>query len=191
MDYGLLLAICVITLLVLICVYVELPKPFGTPLGSVNGVTAYSSYSPPGPDAPNLMKNMFTGLKWQCVEFARRYLIVRHGITFQDVENAYDLFSVQQFLRVESNEPVSAYTHMNGAAKAPAVDSLLIYSQEWHGTGHVAVITQVTDHTIVVAEQNRDNISCVRCIPCSMSGGRFTILDNYVIGWVEPKIARA
>jgi glutathionylspermidine amidase/synthetase len=188
MDYGLLLAISVIALLVLICVYVELPKPFGTPLGSVNGVIAYSAYQPNGPDAPNLVNNMFTGLKWQCVEFARRYLIVRHGITFQDVANAYELYSVPMFLRTDTSAPVSAQAYSNGARKMPAKDSLLIYSQEWHGTGHVAVITQVTEHTIVVAEQNRNNISCVRCIPCSVSEGRFTILDNHVIGWVEPRL---
>jgi CHAP domain len=190
MNYGILLAGSIITLLVLISVYSEIPKPFGTPLGASNGVMAYSSYNSPTHNRPSFEKYQYTGIQWQCVEFVRRYLIVRHGITFQDVPNAYDIYSLRQFLQVESGNPVSVQAYENGS-KRPTPDSLLVYSHLHQGTGHIAVILHVTDNYILVAEQNHGNLHHQRIIPCSDSNGSYTIHDNYVLGWLEPKLARA
>jgi glutathionylspermidine amidase/synthetase len=184
MNYGILLAGSIITLLVLISVYSEIPKPFGTPLGTSNGITAYSSYNSPTHQRPNFQQNQFTGMQWQCVEFVRRYLIARHGITFQDVQNAYELYSLQQFLLVESTNPVSVQAIPNGSRK-PKAESLLVYSKEIDGTGHVAVIVHIGDDYIVVAEQGWDNLHHERIIPCTSSGESYTIHDNYLLGTLE------
>jgi hypothetical protein len=44
----------------------------------------------------NRVKNgqYYTGLKWECVEFIRRYLILTKGITFENVESALDLLEL-------------------------------------------------------------------------------------------------
>ena len=181
MNYGILLAGSIITLLVLISVYSEIPKPFGTPLGTSNGITAYSSYNSPTNQRPNFQQNQYTGIKWQCVEYVRRYLIARHGITFQDVQNAYDIYSLRQFLRVESTDPISVQAIPNGS-KRPKPESLLVYSEGYQGMGHIAVIVHVTDNYIVVAEQNHGNLYVERHIPCTSSNDSFTIHDNHILG---------
>lgn len=181
MNYGILLAGSIIALLILVSVYSEIPKPFGTPLGTSNGVMAYSSYNSPTHHRPHFEQNQYTGLEWQCVEFVRRYFIVRHGITFQDVPNAYDIYSLRQFLQVASGDPVSVYAYENGS-KRPTPESLLVYSHMHEGTGHIAVILHVTDDYIVVAEQNRGNLHGERVIPCSDSNGSYTIHDTHVLG---------
>ena len=44
-----------------------------------------------------------TGFTYQCVELARRYLIINHGVTFESIPMAYDIFDLKnvQVLKVE------------------------------------------------------------------------------------------
>ena len=37
----------------------------------------------------------FFGFKWQCVELARRYLVINHGVTFESIPMAYDIFDLK------------------------------------------------------------------------------------------------
>lgn len=45
----------------------------------------------------------YMGYKWQCVEFARRYLYLNHGMVFAGVGMAYEIFSLR-FLRQVVND---------------------------------------------------------------------------------------
>ena len=36
-----------------------------------------------------------TGFKYQCVELARRYLIINHGVTFDSIPMAFDIFDLK------------------------------------------------------------------------------------------------
>ena len=50
----------------------------------------------------------YMGYKWQCVEFARRYLYLNHGMVFTDVGMAYEIFSLR-FLRQVVNDALLPY----------------------------------------------------------------------------------
>ena len=74
--------------------------PFGTLLGyAPGGVAIYSSnYSSLNPqDYPDdatfrsYIGNEYMGHKWQCVEFARRFLFLTYGFVFTDVGMAYEI----------------------------------------------------------------------------------------------------
>ncbi|VFS73846.1 Bifunctional glutathionylspermidine synthetase/amidase [Raoultella planticola] len=59
------------------------------------------------------------GHKWQCVEFARRFLFLTYGFVFTDVGMAYEIFSLR-FLREVVNDnilPLQAFA--NGARRPP------------------------------------------------------------------------
>ena len=64
------------------------------PYGEVLGVTrdGTTSYSNCQADCvvfdPNQEQGTYSGIKWQCVEYARRWLIRNRGITFGDVDVA-------------------------------------------------------------------------------------------------------
>ncbi len=55
--------------------------PFGTSLGSFNGVVAYSNgsstYVSP---TSNYVGGKYTGIQWQCVEYVRRYYLAVYGL---------------------------------------------------------------------------------------------------------------
>ena len=38
---------------------------------------------------------IYTGIKGQCVEFVRRYLIMNNGVTFSDVDSAFQIPNAQ------------------------------------------------------------------------------------------------
>ena len=141
---------------------------YGEIIGTFNGVNAYSNQQGLlNSDETNYYNGIYTGIKWQCVEYARRYLIVRHGITFSDVNNAYEI-------------PRAKFTKLNGNSvimnNNVAVGSLIIWPQYYKidgYEGHVAVVSSISAKGIRVAEQNCDDNEFNRFIP-------FTDLQNVI-----------
>ena len=138
--------------------------PFGTLLGyAPGGVAIYSSdYSSLDPqeyedDAVfrSYIDDEYMGHKWQCVEFARRFLFLNYGVVFTDVGMAWEIFSLR-FLREVVNDnilPLQAFP--NGSPRAPVAGALLIWDKggEFKDTGHVAIITQLHGNKVRIAEQ--------------------------------------
>ncbi|EBE1620383.1 CHAP domain-containing protein [Salmonella enterica] len=121
--------------------------PFGTLLGyAPGGVAIYSSdYNSLDPwdddDAAfrSYIDDEYMGHKWQCVEFARRFLFLNYGVVFTDVGMAWEIFSLR-FLREVVNDnilPLQAFP--NGSPRAPEAGALLIWQKggEFNETGHV------------------------------------------------------
>ncbi|KFA58038.1 bifunctional glutathionylspermidine amidase/glutathionylspermidine synthase [Gilliamella sp. wkB18] len=140
-------------------------EPFGTLLGyAPGGVAIYSSdyekldsiQYPDDAAFRSYSGHEYMGYKWQCVEFARRFLFLNYGIVFTDVGMAHEIFSLR-FLRQVLNEailPLQAFA--NGSKKKPEAGALLIWDDGgvFDRTGHVAIITDVFEDKIRIAEQN-------------------------------------
>ncbi|EMP6780794.1 CHAP domain-containing protein, partial [Proteus mirabilis] len=140
-------------------------EPFGTLLGyAPGGVAIYSSdYSSIDKEdyAANdsfrsYIGNEYMGHKWQCVEFARRFLYLHYGVVFTDVGMAYEIFSLRFLRRTIDDDILPLQAFANGSKQPPTVGALLIWQEggEFKVTGHVAVITEVLEDKIRIAEQN-------------------------------------
>ena len=172
--------------------------PYSQVLGTAPGnVTAYSNCNA---DCviftPNTERDIYTGIKWQCVEFARRWLLDNKGVVYGDVDTASDIWSKIEFVSsVADNQQIPLQTYENGSVEEPRVGDLLIYSKEYMGTGHAAIITGVDlqMNVLKVAEQNYLNQTWpgnfAREIDVINKSGRYWVLDAYVLGWkrVAPK----
>lgn len=141
------------------------PEQFGTHLGDApGGVAIYSSHYPSAnkqeyPDRASyqhFVDGRYMGYKWQCVEFARRWLYANLGYVFDDVSMAYDIFSLHHVTRVADDELLPLHSFRNGALRPPEPGCLLIWANggEFDVTGHVAVVTEVLDDKVRFAEQN-------------------------------------
>lgn len=134
---------------------------------------------------------VFTGLKWQCVEYARRWLIENKGVTFDSVDFAFQISDLLTFKDVYTNEELPTLLCQNKASNIlPAVGDLLIYNNERVYTGHVAVIVEVAKDFIAIAEQNYDDVwethDYSRRLPLVQDADRnFCIQDEAVLGWVR------
>jgi hypothetical protein len=164
---------------------------YGSMLGnSPAGVPAYSNCNS---DCvifePNRLNNIYTGIKWQCVEYARRWLLHEYGVVFGDVDIAANIWSMQQVQNPISNKGFEFISIVNGAESLPQRGDLLIYGKDYLGTGHVAVVVGINAkrNTIQVAEQNYDNTKWqdhyARKIPFIESAGKIWLLDSYLVGW--------
>ena len=141
------------------------PTNFGDFIGQNGKTAAYSNQN----DAHISRKPHFitvngetlcSGMKWQCVEYARRWLIENQGIFFDDVEYATNIWSLTHGIHLSNQKQKLAVEQFpNGSAlKKPDVGDLLIYNTAYAPiTGHVSVIVEVGDTTIKIAEQNYSN----------------------------------
>jgi hypothetical protein len=135
---------------------------------------------------------VFTGYQWQCVEFARRWLLARKSCTFRDIPCACNIWTdVPHVERVTDGQYFQLRAVPNGSPEPPKKDSLLIYSRNHKMPyGHVAVITDVTSDSVYIAEQN--NLyhywpgNYARREPLRFHNGRYYIDDeDPIYGWME------
>ena len=137
-------------------------------------------------------KKLYTGMKWQCVEYARRWLMENKNVTFASVDYAYHIWDLTSVTKLDSNESIPLQHFRNKKTKiAPAVGDLLIYSKKLAVTGHVAVIVGIENDSITIAEQNYFNRIwegkdyARRLLLDKNTNGYYRIIDEAVIGWLR------
>jgi glutathionylspermidine amidase/synthetase len=165
--------------------------PYGEVLGVGSGnVPAYSNCNAGCVVfSPNKKEGTYTGIKWQCVEYARRWLLVNKGVVYGDVDIAADIWALDVVTRIKDKTELKMSTYPNGNDKPPEAGDLLIYAKEYLKTGHVAVISNIDSksHTIQVIEQNYNNTKWAngyaRSIPFVEHENKFWLLDTYLLGW--------
>jgi CHAP domain len=165
---------------------------YGALLGTAaGGVPAYSNCSAGCVVfVPNTEQGVYTGIRWQCVEFARRWLLQHQGAVYGDVDVAADIWDrIDHLDRIADRQALPLTAYPNGSRQAPAVGDLLVYARAYLGTGHVAVITAVDlpARRIRVAEENYLNRKWpgdyAREIELVVRDGRYWLLDAYLLGW--------
>lgn len=97
-----------------------------------------------------------TGFRWQCVEFARRWLWDAKGLILPSIPMAAHIFYLGYVHDPALNRDVPTKSTRNGTTEPPVADSLIIYAQDSENfVGHVGVIVEATETYIRVADQNR------------------------------------
>jgi glutathionylspermidine amidase/synthetase len=174
---------------------------FATELGNNRGVIGYSNcHSDCESNQWNTIKidrRLYrTGMKWQCVEYARRWYMKQLGYTFASIDHAYQIWSLVDAGKLGSDVKTTWLKFADGKTRSqPLPNDLLIYNQKQGVHGHVSVIVKVTKKHVYVAEQNYANTpwettDYARKIPLiSNQKGYFTLKDLGVIGWMRLKIS--
>ena len=166
--------------------------PYGELLGrSPSDVPAYSNCSSLCVSQdPNQVNDTYTGMEWQCVEYARRWLFRTEGLVFESVDIAADIWDgITYLVDTSSNDRRNLRNLPNGSAESPRRGDLLIWSSEFLGTGHIAVVARV-DHEqgyVEVVEQNFLNQKWpgkyARRIPMQQRQGGVWLDDELLVGW--------
>ncbi|KAH9588896.1 Glutathionylspermidine synthase [Trypanosoma melophagium] len=172
-------------------------SPVGLPFGEIQGyapggIPAYSNkHDMYFSGERSIDKNLFCGFKYQCVEFARRWLYERKLLVLPDVNWAVHIFQLKEVSDARTAEPVRCVSIRNGTAEKPVADSLLIYpSEEDSLVGHVAVITEVGDNWIRIADQNHRfhkwESNYAAQLPLKFENGVWTVEDHVYYGVLNP-----
>jgi glutathionylspermidine amidase/synthetase len=145
---------------------------FNTVLGENSNVIGFSNcnayYCSNFDDGPVMIKkealgtkeDIFSGIRWQCVEYARRWLIINKRFTFEGVDSAYQIWDINTVSRIDDDKKSKFASYKNDSGVPPKLGDLIIFrnnSQNPHG--HVAVIfdSDLEKGYIDVAEQNNFN----------------------------------
>lgn len=165
---------------------------FGDVMGiTVGGVPAFSSDYDSADDSTYRSRKdyvsfsadgTYCGFKYQCVEFARRWLISVYQITFPDVHMAYEIFELPCFHRVVPKSAAAGSDASDAlgpsvpvlrcpndvSAALPSTGAVIMWKSGgfFRFTGHVAIVTESSEDAparagapsstgwIRVAEQN-------------------------------------
>ena len=138
----------------------------------------------------------FMGLKWQSVEFVRRFLYLTYAAVFIEVPQAYDVFSLRFVRHVPTGRLLPLNAFANGSTKGPEKGAILVWLNQgvFKNDGHVAIITEVLPNKVRVAEQNVDNAVLSKCqswtreLPLVFNDGHYCIHDTFlntrILGWM-------
>lgn len=140
--------------------------PFGQPIGiDLNNIIAYSSDVQTNPHRKKysyltqyiIKKKIFCGIRFQCVEYARRWLILVHNISFEQVQMAYQIFTSDNisFRNIWTKHSIPYTKCPNGSAISPVKGSILLWDKaDNYLTGHVAIILNIDENYVYIGEQN-------------------------------------
>ena len=160
----------------------------GQPLDSLNGVKVYYNGGVDHVSERNVTKDNYNlGLKYQCVEFVKRYYYEHFNHKMPDAYgHAKDFFDPQVKdgeLNVKRN--LIQYTNPNKAK--PEVGDLVIFSGSvLNRFGHVAIISKVSEDEVEIIQQNPGPFSSSReNFTLETQKGNYKIDNDRLLGWLR------
>lgn len=145
---------------------------FNTILGENSNVIGFSNcnayFCSNFEDGPVMIKkealgtkeDIFSGIRWQCVEYARRWLIINKRFTFEGVDSSYQIWDLNTVSSIDDDRRVKFSSYKNDSGVPPKLGDLLIVDKDSKNPhGHVAIIVDANLEKgyIDVAEQNNFN----------------------------------
>ncbi len=124
------------------------------------------------------------GLKWQCVEFVKRYY---HQVFNHKLPNpwghAIDFFQPGLYDSAY-NRDRGLHQYKNGSVTRPRVHDILVFGRtDDNPFGHVAIISDVKDNAIEIVQQNCSLRSRL-LISMTRENGEYRLRNSRILGWL-------
>ena len=164
----------------------------GKVIDRFNGVNVYYNGRVRNVNGRNTTKDGYNlGLKYQCVEFVKRYYYERFNHKMPDsYGHAKDFFNTS----LEDgafNSKRGLYQFSNASKFKPKKEDILVYGPAtFNQFGHIAIITKVTSNTVECISQNLGKGNGTRRtynLLKNESGG-YLIDEPYIKGWLSRNI---
>jgi glutathionylspermidine amidase/synthetase len=130
------------------------------------------------------VKNIYTGIQWECVEYVRRWYILVFNLTFSPIQNAIDIWNIPYVYIPNTKQKFGFDSVINGSNVEPRVGDILVFKKnEFYPYGHVGIITRITSDYVYLAEQNIDTIIWNKPYSRKIKRRVDTVLDPFLLGW--------
>jgi surface antigen len=157
-------------------------------LDSLNGVVVYYNGDVSTISERNLTNDNYNlGLKYQCVEFVKRYYYEKLNHKMPDsYGNAKDFFN-EKVEDGKLNKKRNLIQYKNPSNTIPKIEDLIIFSgNNFNRYGHVAIISKVTENQIEIIQQNPGPFGKSRIkIDFKKINGKYKIQNDRVLGWLR------
>jgi hypothetical protein len=190
-EIFLLIGICFV-LAILIIVLKKENKQTTTKIGQVidnlNGVKVYYNGPYSNISGRNWTKDHYNlGLKYQCVEFVKRYYYenLNHKMP-ESYGHAKDFFNKNiKDGAINKKRGLNQYT--NSSKSKPKVNDLVIFSGTiFNKFGHVAIISKVKENEIEIIQQNAGSSTNSReTFSLTRKKSKWTIDNSRILGWLR------
>ncbi len=161
----------------------------GQKVDSLNGVFVYYNGGIDNVKDRNTTSEGYNlGLKYQCVEFVKRYYYenLNHKMP-NSYGNAKDFFD-NSLTDGQKNTQRDLTQYSNPSKARPKVDDLLIFSgTTFNKYGHVAIISEVTENKIEIIQQNPGPFGPSRESFRLEKKGKWEISNDRILGWLRKK----
>jgi len=160
----------------------------GQPIDSLNGVFVYFNGGVENISGRNTAADGYNiGLKYQCVEFVKRYYYehLHHKMpdSYGHAKDFFDNTIADSQLNIKRN--LMQYT--NPSRTKPNVDDLLIFNgNRFNQYGHVAILSNSTDSKVEIIQQNAGPFSKSReTYQLKRINGKWQIENKRIVGWLR------
>lgn len=162
----------------------------GDPVDSLNGVLVYYNGRIDHVSGRNLAPDGYNlGLKYQCVEFVKRYYYEHYHHKMPDsYGHAKDFFnSSLSDGAVNTRRDLKQFT--NGSQSRPKQGDLLVFDATiWNKYGHVAIVSEVKEESIEMIQQNPGPDASSRVTyHLDQEEGLWFIQSSTLLGWLRKK----
>jgi surface antigen len=162
----------------------------GERLDSLNHVVVYYNGGMGNVSGRNTAPDGYNiGLKYQCVEFVKRYYYEYYKHKMPNAYgNAIDFFN-KTLEDGELNADRDLIQHTNPSRKKPQVGDLIIMDATWTNEyGHVVIVSKVTDDEVEIIQQNAGNPDHPRDVyDLELNDGLWEIDHSRILGWLRMK----
>lgn len=161
-------------------------KNIGDTLDVFNGVYVFYNKNFDNTSGRHLTDDNYNlGLKWQCVEFVKRYYYehLNHKMP-NSYGHAKDFFNAD-ITDGKRNPDRNLTQYTNGSVSKPKVDDLIIFDGNiFNPYGHVAIISKVDDNEVEIVQQNVGKKSR-DILQLHFKNQKWIVDDNSVLGWLR------
>lgn len=164
-------------------------KDVGQEVDNLNGVAVYYNGNVGNVIGRNTVNGYNLGLKYQCVEFVKRYYYEHLNHQMPDsYGHAKDFFN-KTLKDGQKNIQRNLIQYSNPSKTQPKVNDLIIFEgTTFNPYGHVAIVSKVTDKDIEITQQNPGpNGSSRASISIIHTNGRWQVKSDRILGWLRQK----
>ncbi|MTI30864.1 CHAP domain-containing protein [Xanthovirga aplysinae] len=162
----------------------------GQQIDSLNGVLIYYNGGVGNVTGRNTTKEGYNlGLKFQCVEFVKRYYYEYLNHKMPDSYGRAKDFYDKNLKDGQTNMRRNLIQFSNPSQTKPKVDDLLIFGGTvFNKYGHVAIISNVTEDEIEIIQQNPGPFGKSReTFAIEKQNDKWTFKNDRILGWLRKK----
>lgn len=160
----------------------------GEQIDSLNGVYVYHNGGVDNISGRNKTSDGYNlGLKYQCVEFVKRYYYEHLNHKMPETYGHAKDFFITNLSDGKRNTQRNLIQYTNPSGTKPKADDLLIFEgSTFNKFGHVAIVSQVTDMNIEIIQQNSGPLGRTReTIKIEYKNGKWEIKESRILGWLR------
>lgn len=162
----------------------------GQEIDNLNGVSVYYNGRVRNFEGRNVTKNGYNlGMKYQCIEFVKRYYFEYLNHEMPDSYGHSKDFFDRNIADGQLNQTRNLMQYKNQSDMKPAVNDILVFDGTFFNkSGHVAIISNVSDDEIEIIQQNSGLFGKSReRLQLQASDGKWEVKNKRILGWLRKK----